>query len=197
MAIRKTHKNRFYILRPAVWLVVLLLLTMLLENFFQKQARRDIAITWNRVDYLVENTEGIQINHNTMANRRFTANTMTHYSQENRTLLEQVKFSSIESDKPLLRVSADQAELLADGNDILLRGNVQVLRGADADKDKIHMVTEFLHLIPDAELAKTDHAVTVFRMKSVANSTGMILNNQTGEIQLQSRVSANDRRNGR
>src|SRR5690606_2307175 len=96
--------NRSYILRPTIWLVVLLLLTMLLEGFFQKQIRRDTATVQNGVDYIMEHLEGIQINHDTTAHRRFTANRMTHYPQEDNTLLEQVKFSSTEPDKPLLRI---------------------------------------------------------------------------------------------
>jgi len=186
--------NRSYILRPTIWLVVLLLLTMLLEGFFQKQVRRESSALRSSVDYIMEHLAGIQINHDTIAHRRFTANRMTHYPQEDSALLEQLKFSSIEPGKPLLRAAADQAELLAGGDNIFLSGNVSILRGEDADKDKIHMVTEFLHITPDKDLAKTDRAVTVFRMNSLANSVGMTLNNQTGEIQLQSRVSANDQR---
>lgn len=188
--------NPSYILRPTIWLVVLLLLTMLLEGFFQKQVRRDTSAMRSSVDYKMEYLEGIQINHDTIAHRRFTANRMTHYPQEDSTLLEQVKFFSIEPDKPLLRVTADQAELFAGGDDIFLSGNVLILRGEDNERDKIRMVTEFLHITPDEDLARTDGAVAVFRMNSLANSVGMTLNNQTGEIQLQSRVSANDQRDG-
>jgi len=189
--------NRSYILRPTIWLVVLLLLTMLLEGFFQKQIRRDTAAIKNSVDYIMEHLEGIQINHDTTVHRRFTANRMTHYPQEDNALLEQVKFSSTEPDKPLLRITADQSELFAGSDDIFLSGNVLIIRGKDTDKDKIRMMTEFLHIIPDEDLVKTDHAVTVFRMNSLAKSVGMTLNNRTGEIQLRSRVSANDQRNGR
>lgn len=188
---------RSYMLRPTIWLVVLLLLTVLLEGVFQKQGRRSDAPVRSSVDYIIEHLEGIQTNHATIAYRRFTAAKMTHYPHEDIAKLEQVKFSSIEPEKSLLRVTADQGELLAGGDDIFLSGNVSVLKGEDADKDKTLMLTEFLHITPDADLARTDRAVTVFRMNSIVNSVGMMLNNQTGEIQLHSRVSANDERGAR
>ncbi|MDT8363167.1 MAG: LPS export ABC transporter periplasmic protein LptC [Nitrosomonas sp.] len=187
---------RSYMLRPAIWLVGLLLLTILLEGFFQKQSRQGGSVTRSGADYIIEHLEGIQSNYDATADRRFAATRMTHYPQEDNVLLEQVRFTNIEADKPLLRVTADQAELLAGGDDIFLSGNVLILRGEDADKDLIRMMTEFLHITPDADLAKTDHAVVVFRMNSIVNSVGMILNNETGEIQLQSRVNADDQRGG-
>lgn len=181
-----------YILRPIIWLAVLVLLTMLLEGFFQKQGQRDASTTRSSIDYVIEHLEGTQTNHHAIALRRFMATRMTHYPQEDSALLEQIQFSSTEPDKPLLRVAADQAKLLMGGDDIFLSGNVLILRGEDTDKDKIRMETDFLHIIPDEDIAKTDHAVTVSRMNSLVNSVGMTLNNQTGEIQLQARVVAND-----
>ncbi len=188
---------RSYMLRPTIWLVVLLMLTVLLEGSFQKQGRRSDFPPRSGVDYTIEYLEGIQTNHEAITYRDFTATKMTHYSHENIAMLENVKFSSVEPEKSLLRVTADQAKLLGGGDDIFLSGNVSVLKGEDTDRDKILMVTEFLHVTPDADLANTDHAVTVFRMNSHVNSVGMTLNNQTGEIQLRSRVIANDKRGAR
>lgn len=59
------------------------------------------------------------------------------------------------------------------------------------------MLTDFLHLIPDTDIAKTDQPVTVTRMNSVINAIGLFMNNQTGEILLQSRVTAHDDRTPR
>ena len=50
------------------------------------------------------------------------------------------------------------------------------------------MRTEFLHLIPDAEIAKTDQPVTLVKMNMIVNAVGMELNDRTEQIDLKSRV---------
>jgi lipopolysaccharide export system protein LptC len=182
--------------RLAPWLVVLVLLTYWLDKMQQPGVQQNGDLQQG-VDYIIENLDGIQVDYTLAAHRLFTAHTLTHYPQGDITHLEQVNFTSIEPDQPMIRVSADHAELTEGGKDIYLGGNVSVIRGEDADQDKVTMLTTFLHLIPDGSTAKTDQFVVVTRMNSTINAVGMVLNNQTGEIQLLSRVSARDERTRR
>lgn len=183
--------------RPSIWLIVLLLLTFWLDNILQNQNRPHSNALQQEIDYIIENLNGVQVNHPLKRNRFFSAEKLTHYPVEDKTLLKHVHFTSTEPDKPLLRVVSDQAELTQDGEDIFLTDNITVIRGEDTDKDKVTLLTDFLHLIPDADIAQTDQAVTVIRMKSTLNATGMFMNNQTGEILMQSRVKAHDERSAR
>ncbi|SFU77950.1 lipopolysaccharide export system protein LptC [Nitrosomonas eutropha] len=183
--------------RPSVWLIALLLLTLWLDSVLQHPRLQQNNDLQQEVDYIIENLEGIQVNHELEQNRFFSADKLTHYSTEDITQLEHVRFTSIEPDKPLLRVTSDRAELTKDGDDIFLTENVFIIRGGDLDKDKVTMLTDFLHLIPDTDIAKTDRPVTVIRMNSVLNAVGLFMNNQTGEILMQSRVKAHDERTPR
>jgi lipopolysaccharide export system protein LptC len=180
--------------RPTAWLAILVMLTFWLDRILQQPGLQQEDDVQQGIDYIIENLEGIQVNHEQAANRFFSADTLIHYPEGDITHLEQVSFTSIEPDKPLLRVTSDHAELVEGSNDIFLTGNVSVIRGEDLDKDKVTMLTTFLHLTPDTDVAKTDQPVTVTRMNSVVNAVGLILNNQTGEILLQSRVNARDER---
>lgn len=180
--------------RPPVWLIILLLLTLWLDSGLQRPNLQQNNDTQQEVDYIIENLDGIQANHEFERNRFFSADKLIHYPAEDITQLEHVRFISIEPDKPLLRVTSNQAELTQDGNDIFLTGDVSIIRGEDLDKDKVTMLTDFLHIIPDTDIAQTDRPVTVLRMNSTLNSTGMFMNNQTGEILMQSRVKAHDER---
>lgn len=180
--------------RPPVWLIILLLLTLWLDSGLQRPNLQQNNDTQQEVDYIIENLDGIQANHEFERNRFFSADKLIHYPAEDITQLEHVRFTSIEPDKPLLRVTSNQAELTQDGNDIFLTGDVSIIRGEDLDKDKVTMLTDFLHIIPDTDIAQTDRPVTVLRMNSTLNSTGMFMNNQTGEILMQSRVKAHDER---
>lgn len=183
--------------RLAPWLVVLVVLTYWLDKMLQQPGVQLNGDLQQDVDYIIENLDGVQVDYPLAAHRLFAAQTLTHYPQGDITHLEQVNFASIEPDQPMVRVSADHAELTEGGKEIYLSGNVSVIRGEDSDRDKVTMLTTFLHLIPDDSIAKTDQPVVVTRMNSTVNAVGMVLNNQTGEIQLLSRVSARDERTRR
>ncbi|MDL1866695.1 LPS export ABC transporter periplasmic protein LptC [Betaproteobacteria bacterium PRO4] len=185
------------LLRPSVWLVILLLLTLWLDKNLQQQNQQPAGNEQQEVDYIIEHLDGVQVNHTLRASRFFLADKLIHYPAGDITQLEHAKLTSIEPDKPLLRVIADQAKLTEGSNDIFLSRNVSIIRGNDQDKDKVTMLTDFLHVIPDTDIAKTDQPVTVIRMNSIANAVGMFVNNQTGEILLQSRVTAHDDRTPR
>ena len=64
------------------------------------------------------------------------------------------------------------------------------IRGLDDEKGKISLVTQFLHLIPDEGLVKTNQAVTISKSNTTITAIGMELNNQTGVIQLLAQVRA-------
>ena len=186
--------GRSLFLRPSVWLIILLLLTLWLDKNLQRPNLQQDDESQLEVDYIIENIDGIQVNHDLKANRLFSTDKLTHYPAGNVSQMEHVSFTSIEPDKPLLRITSDQARLVEGSDDIFLSNHVVIIRGEDKDKDKVTMLTDFLHLIPDTDIAKTDQPVTVTRMNSITNAVGLFVNNQTGEILLQSRVTAHDDR---
>jgi lipopolysaccharide export system protein LptC len=186
--------GRPFFSRTATWLAILVLLTFWLDKVLQQPGLQQDSDLQQGIDYIIENLDGIQVNYALDANRLFSAKILTHYPEEDISYLEQVSFTSIEPDKPLVRITSDHAKLAEGGSNIFLSGNVSVIRGEDLDKDKVTMLTTFLHIIPDDGVAKSDQPVVVNRMNSVVNSIGLILNNQTGEIELKSRVSARDER---
>lgn len=143
-------------------------------------------------DYIIENISGSRIDHDNAVHRIFFAEEMFHYLNHDITQLQQIRFLSFESNKPPFRVFADQAELHDNGEHIFLAGNVTVIRGLDEDKDKITMKTDTLHLIPNEDRVKTDNSVVITRLNTTIHAIGLELDNQTGMIELLSRVRAVD-----
>ena len=189
--------TRSLFLKPSVWLTVLLLLTLWLDKNLQRPDSQQDSGTQQEIDYIIENLDGIQINHELKVNRFFSADKLTHYRAGYITHLEHNGHVIIEPERPQHILTTSRAELAGGDNDIFLTRNVAIIRGEDKDKDKVTMLTDFLHLIPDTDIAKTDQPVTVTRMNSVINAIGLFMNNQTGEILLQSRVTAHDDRTPR
>lgn len=180
--IRRLHPG------PIAILMILVLLTFWLDQTIQHPRTREDYDLNHQPDYIIENLSGVEVAHDKALQLLFSADVMTHYPVGDMTYFEQVDFFRIQPDKPLVRISADYAEFASGKDNIYLKGNVFVIREKDADK--VTMRTEFLHLIPDAEIAKTDQPVTITRMNMIVNAVGMELNNRTERIDLKSRVKA-------
>lgn len=145
---------------------------------------------FNQPDYVIENLSGIQMNHESAIQHVFSAEKMLHYLDDEITYLQRPYFISNEPEKPVMRLTAEKAELQESGENIYLTENVTVLRGHDKDEDKITMVTSFLHLMPDDNIARTNKAVSIMMKNATMNAVGLELNNNTGVLQLMSKVRA-------
>ena len=180
-------------LRPSVLLAILVLLALL--TFWVTNAV--VPTTSNqgnglnqKPDYIIDNLSGIRANHESAVQRNFSAKKLLYYLDGDETYMDNPYFVNTESQKPVMRVKADKAQLIGEGENVYLTGNVKVLRGDDSDK--ITMQTSYLHLIPDENIAKTDKTVVFSRKNTTINAIGLELDNHTGIVQLLSRVRASD-----
>jgi lipopolysaccharide export system protein LptC len=63
-----------------------------------------------------------------------------------------------------------------------------VTRAASRDASELTARTDFLHVVPDLGLAKTDRAVTIADAATTVTAVGLELNSETRVLKLQSRV---------
>ena len=182
--------SRLHISFPLIFFIFLLLLTFWLDRITRPPEQTKDDDLYRNPDYIVEDLSGIRIEHERAIQRKFAAKKLFHYLNENTTQMEQVNFVNTEPEKPLIRLQADRAEMKNKGENIFLMENVTAIRGTDDDKGKITLMTNFLHLIPDESLVKTDQSVTISRLNTTINAIGMELNNHTGMIQLLAQVRA-------
>lgn len=177
---------------PVIILAILILFTFWLDQSIQQPKKRYDTDQTKNPDYVIESLSGIQMAYDQSAERHFTAKTLKHYPTTNISELEQVHFINSQPNEPTLKIKADSAELSKGNENIYLFGNVNVIRGNEANKDVVTMVTDSLHLVPDQEIVETDQPVTITKMNTIVNAVGMQLNNKTGIIELYSKVKARD-----
>ncbi len=182
--------SRRHISFSLILFIFLMLITWWLDQITRPPEQTKDSDLYQNPDYIVENLSGIRMEHAATARRRFTAEKLFHYIDEDVTQMEQVNFTSTEPEKPLMRLQAEHAEIRNKGKDIYLSNNVTAIRGLDDERGKISLVTQFLHLIPDEGLVKTSQVVTISRSNTTITAIGMELNNQTGVIQLLTQVRA-------
>jgi lipopolysaccharide export system protein LptC len=184
--------SRVHISLPLIFFIFLLLLTFWLDQVTRPPEQNKDDNLYRNPDYIVEDLSGIRIEHEKAIQRKFTAEKLFHYLDENTTHMEQVNFVSTGPEKPMIRLQADRAEIKNKGENIFLMENVIAIRGTDDDKSKITLMTSYLHLIPNENLVKTDQSVTISRLNTTINAIGMELNNHTGVIQLLAQIRAVD-----
>lgn len=182
--------SRLQISFPLALFILLMFLTFWLDRITRPPEQTKSDDWYSNPDYIVEELSGIRMDHDRMVKRQFTANKLFHYLTEDVTQMEQISFISADPKKPLLRLQADRAEIKNQGKNIYLTGDVIAMRGADDERGKTTLTTSFLHLIPEQNLVKTNQPVTISKLNATINAVGLELNNQTGMIQLMSRVKA-------
>ena len=181
---------RLHFRSPLILVVLLIFLTFWLDRLTRPLEQIKDDYLYRNPDYIAENLSGIRMEYEHAIQRKFTAQKLFHYLDEKVTELEHVNFTNIEPEKPLIRLFADRAVIISKGKDIYLTGDVTAIRGTDDDKSKITLATNFLHLIPDESLIKSDQAVAISRFKTTVNANGLEFNNRTGMMQLLSNVKA-------
>ncbi len=181
---------RQYISSPLIFFIILALLTFWLDRVTRPSGQTTDDSLYLNPDYIVEELSGIRMDHEHEIQRKFTAKKLFHYLDEEVTQLEQIGFMNSGPGSPLMRLYADRAEVRSKGKDIFLTGHVTAIRGMDDEKDKITVRTDYLHLIPDESLVKTDRVVTISRFNTTIDATGLEFDNRAGMIQLLSRVKA-------
>ena len=180
--------SRLHISFPLILFILLILLTFWLDQVTRPPERSKDDDLYRTPDYIVENLSGIRMDYERTIQRKFAAEKLFHYLNEEVTQMEQISFISIGAEKPPLRLQADRAEIRNKGKNIYLTEKVTVFRGAEDDRGKITLTTHSLHLMPDENLVKTDQAVAISKLNTMINAIGMELNNHTGVIQLWTRV---------
>jgi lipopolysaccharide export system protein LptC len=186
--------RRSYFSFTFILLTGLLALTVWLDRVTQPLSMAPELDFYQQPDYIIEHISGLRVEHEKNIHRVFYAKKTFHYINQDLTRLEDIQFINSETDKPPFQVFADHAELRNHGEDVFLNGNVTVIRGLDEDKAKITLNTDKLHLLPNENKVKTDKSVMISRLNTTIHAVGLELNNQTGVVELLSRVRAVDQK---
>jgi lipopolysaccharide export system protein LptC len=87
-----------------------------------------------------------------------------------------------------MTATADRGLLTKEGDEGFFYDNVLLVREAKADKAELRVRTDFLHVLNEKGLARTDRAVTITEGSSKLYGVGMELHKDTTEFKLFSRV---------
>lgn len=117
-----------------------------------------------------------------------SAERMLHYPDDQSTDIVAPRLVQRRGDAPPIVIRADRGLVSRDGEVASFYGDVVVVREAGAGRGELRMHTEYLEIVPDQDIARTDKAVTITEGRSRLAGVGMELNNKTRQFTLLSQV---------
>ena len=132
-------------------------------------------------DAVVDNITLTRLNTAGKPNYVLNARRMAHYPGDDSTQLEAPKFAR-RGDGPALTITAERGTLTHDSEEAQFYGNVLLVREAAPNSDELRVRTEYLHIIPQREIVRTDQPITMTEGRSVISGVGMEFNKQTRQL---------------
>jgi lipopolysaccharide export system protein LptC len=182
-----------FLSRVRYWLPLLPLLGLLAAVYWlNQQAQPGPAKTdtgpRHDPDAIVENFSATKMNELGVPSFIMAAKMMLHYPDDDSTMLEEPHISMLSAEHPTILANARHGAISSNGDEIMLRDDVEVLREASAQQDQLTLHTEYLHIVPEQNLTNTDRAVTIADAHSTVHAIGLEMNSKTRILRLLSEV---------
>jgi lipopolysaccharide export system protein LptC len=174
---------------PLALMLALALLTFYLERTVREEESPP-ALRRHDPDYLVTNFTTTTYNAAGAAETVMSAERMVHYPDDDTTELFAPRVVQAKPNQPRYSVRADRGQLSRDGDEIFLYDSVLLVRDASAEGPEARMTTEFLHVLRDRSLVRTDREVKIVEGSRSLQGRGMEYNNDTRSLVLRSDVVA-------
>ena len=183
------HGRRTTFLFPLALLGFLALLTLWIDRSVQEPEHKIDGSNRHDPDYIVNNfvTRKTDVD----GNLRYTlaAVEMRHYPDDDSTKLVRPHFIQYAETKPYAGIEGQRGFVSSNGEIVQFMDNVKVVRSATKDRGEMVMLTEYLHITPDTEIATTNRPVVITQAPAtVIHGTGMIFDKKQRTVKLMSKV---------
>jgi lipopolysaccharide export system protein LptC len=143
----------------------------------------------DRPDFIVDDVRAMRMDLAGHPRYALEARRMTHFREgDDSAVLDAPTLTHFDENRVPLTIRANEGRVSNDGDNAYFIGDVVVRRPASGDQEEMTMLTSFLHVIPDSNLAKTDREVTLIKGNSTVKSVGLEFNNETRTVKLLSKV---------
>jgi lipopolysaccharide export system protein LptC len=179
---------------PAIWFGLMLLallaaLTFWVDKVAEPPAAKRDGSTRHDPDYIVNNFSTLRTNGFGNPRYKLEGTEMRHFPDDDSTELTKPRFSLFSLKKPTTEIIADRGQVSSNGENVYFMDNVKVVRAATQRKAEMTVLTDYLHIIPDQDFAKTDRPVTILQApRTVIHAVGMEFYKKQGIVNLHHKV---------
>ena len=179
--------ERLSSLFPLVLLVLLAALTYWLDRAVQMPVASPEKQLLHDPDFMVEKLLATRMDVNGRVRDTLHAAKMVHFPDDDSTELTLPRFMSYARGAPLT-ITSKQGLVSSNAGNLYFHDAVRVTRAPQAGKSALLVTTEYLHVVPDDNIAKTDRRVTISDDAMTIEGVGMELNNDTRILKLNAGV---------
>ncbi len=180
-------KNRVFNLLPIVLMLFLAALTLWLRITMETPASRGNGHHRHDPDAIIDNFTVTRLDERGVAQYTLTANRMVHFADDDSTELAAPQVVK-RGEGPVVTITAERGTVTRDGEEAFFQGNVLVVRAATTEREELRVHTDYLHVLAEKNIARTDRAVTITEGRSVLSGVGMEFDENARRFALFSQV---------
>jgi lipopolysaccharide export system protein LptC len=139
-------------------------------------------------DYFVERFELIRLNNQGRPLYRMTAKRLDHFADDDSTEYEEPRLVSLDTTRPRMTLSANQGRSTREAEQTHLYGAVRLTRAATDKRPEMRMDSDYVLVLAEQEIARTDRPVRITSGASWLTGVGMEFDNRTQRLDLLSQV---------
>jgi lipopolysaccharide export system protein LptC len=183
--------KRSAIVYPIVLLSMLALLTAWINHMVQPPQPKLDGSSRHDPDYIMSNFVTSQTDINGGLRYKLAAAEMKHFPDDDTTDLQRPHYTQFAVNKPYTQVEALRGYISSNGDQVQLVDNVKITRQAFAGKGEMVIATEYLNILPNQDLVRTDSPVIITETpKTVIHATGMVYEKNNHTVTLLHKVRA-------
>lgn len=183
--------KRSAIIFPIAILSVLALITAWINHTVQPPQPNLDGSSRHDPDYIVSNFVTSQTDVNGSLRYKLAAAEMRHFPDNDSTDLQNPRYTQFSLNQPYTKVEALRGYVASNGEQVQLVDKVKVTRQAFAEKGEMTVETEYLNILPNQDLVKTDKPVVIKQApNTVIYATGMVYEKNTRTVTLLHKVRA-------
>lgn len=189
--------GRSSILFPLALLALLAALTFWIDRTVQPpQPKRD-GSSRHDMDYKLNNFSTTKSDLDGNPRYVLSATELIHFPDDDSTQLARPRFTQYFADKPYMQIQGQRGQVSSNGENVYFMDNVQVVRGAMPGRGELKVLTEYLHVLPEQEIAVTDRPVSILQAPhTVIHGSGMEYDKKQRTLKLSGRVRVHYERPG-
>ena len=174
---------------PLVLLAMLAALTLWIDRTVQPPQPKIDGSSRHDPDYKVSNFSTTKSDLNGNPRYVLSATELVHYPDDDSAELARPRFTQYATHKPYTQIQGQRGQVSSNGDDVYFMDHVQLVRAATPGRGELTVLTEYLHLIPEQDLAVTDKPVSILQAPhTVVRGTGMEFNKKERTLKLSGRV---------
>lgn len=188
--------------RSAIWFPLVLLallagLTLWIDRIVQPAQPKFDGSSRHDMDYKLNNFSTTKSDNNGNPRYVLSATELLHFPDDDSTQLTRPRFTQYFANKPYTQIQGQRGQVSSNGDDVYFMDHVQVVRGAMPGRGELTVLTEYLHVMPEKEIAVTDRPVSILQAPhTVIRGTGMEYNKKERTLKMSGRVHVHYERPG-